>query len=114
IQMTTEMNLALLVRRFGVPRQAAGHVVIVSGAVVGSTVAYWPGEEMRGMLATLVVERDATCGFSAITLSTTANLQGFSSPINGSISQVGMGLIHRNGRLMVPWRSAPRSRVQGT
>ena len=45
---------------YAAPKQQSYDVVIVGGAAVGSSVAYWLGEELRGKLSVLVVEGDST------------------------------------------------------
>ena len=78
---------------YSAPKHRSYDVVIVGGAVVGSSVAYWLGEEMRGKLSVLVVERDSTYEFSSTALSTSAIRQQYSNPINVKISQFGIEII---------------------
>ncbi|MCX7646836.1 MAG: FAD-binding oxidoreductase [Rhodobacteraceae bacterium] len=85
------------------PRRSAYDVVIVGGAVVGSSVAYWLGEETRGRLSVLVVERDSTYEFSSTALSTSAIRQQYSNPINVRISQFGVEIIRGFAERMAPY-----------
>lgn len=85
------------------PKKASYDVVIVGGAAVGSSVAYWLGEEMRGKLSVLVVERDSTYEFSSTALSTSAIRQQYSNPINVKISQFGVETIRNFAERMAPF-----------
>ncbi|MFD1810305.1 NAD(P)/FAD-dependent oxidoreductase [Gemmobacter lanyuensis] len=78
-------------------------MVIVGGAAVGSSVAYWLGEEMRGKLSVLVVERDSSYAFSSTALSTSAIRQQYSNPINVQISQFGVEIIRSFQDRMAPY-----------
>lgn len=85
------------------PKKSAYDVVIVGGAVVGSSVAYWLGEELRGKMSVLVVERDSTYEFSSTALSTSAIRQQYSNPINVKISQFGVEVIRSFQDRMAPY-----------
>lgn len=85
------------------PKKNSYDVVIVGGAVVGSSVAYWLGEEAAGRLSVLVVERDSTYEFSSTALSTSAIRQQFSNPINVKISQFGVDFIRNFEERMGKW-----------
>ena len=85
------------------PKRSSYDVVIVGGAVVGTSVAYWLGEETRGKLSVLVVERDSTYEFSSTALSTSAIRQQYSNPINVKISQFGIEIIESFAQRMAPW-----------
>jgi len=73
------------------PNKTAYDVVIVGGAAVGSSTAYWLSQ--AGGLSVLVVERDSTYEFSSTALSTSAIRQQYSNPINVKISQFGVEFI---------------------
>ena len=75
------------------PARAAYDVVIVGGAAVGSSIAYWLSQAVGDRASILVVERDSTYEFSSTALSTSAIRQQFSNPINVKISQFGIELI---------------------
>ncbi|MFV0472779.1 MAG: NAD(P)/FAD-dependent oxidoreductase [Pikeienuella sp.] len=79
---------------YAAPRRPAYDVVIVGGAVIGSSVAYWLTENPGFDGSILVVERDSTYEFSSTALSTSAIRQQYSNPINVKISQFGVGFIH--------------------
>ena len=85
------------------PKKSAYDVVIVGGAAVGSSVAYWLGEELRGKMSVLVVERDSTYEFSSTALSTSAIRQQYSNPINVKISQFGVEVIRSFQERMAPY-----------
>jgi glycine/D-amino acid oxidase-like deaminating enzyme len=70
-------------------------VIIIGGAVIGSSVAYWLTENPNFQGSILVVERDSTYEFASTTLSTSAIRQQFSNPINVKISQFGVEFIRR-------------------
>ncbi|MEM9577733.1 MAG: FAD-binding oxidoreductase [Pseudomonadota bacterium] len=69
-------------------------VVIIGGAIYGSSVAWWltqmPGFEGR----ILVVERDPTYEFAATSLTNSCIRQQFSNRVNIQISQFGAEFIH--------------------
>ncbi|MFT4717091.1 MAG: glycine/D-amino acid oxidase-like deaminating enzyme [Paracoccaceae bacterium] len=80
-------------RQYGAPDAKKYDVVIVGGAVVGSSVAYWLTQNPDFTGSILVIERDSTYEFSSTALSTSAIRQQFSKPINVKISQFGMEVI---------------------
>jgi glycine/D-amino acid oxidase-like deaminating enzyme len=77
------------------PTRAAYDVVIVGGAAVGSSAAYWLTQALGRQASILVVERDSTYTFSSTALSTSAIRQQYSNPINVKISQFGIEIIRR-------------------
>lgn len=87
------------------PQQAAYDIVIVGGAVVGSSIAYWLGENSRGGRppSILVVERDSSYEFSSTALSTSAIRQQYSNPINVKISQFGVAVVRGFAERMAPY-----------
>lgn len=68
-------------------------IVIVGGAVIGSSVAYWLTENPGFDGSILVIERDSSYEFSSTALSTSAIRQQYSNPINVKISQFGIEVI---------------------
>ena len=68
-------------------------VVIVGGAVSGSSTAYFLAMNPDFQGSVLVVERDRTYRQSATCLSTSAIRQQYSNPINVKISQFGISFI---------------------
>jgi glycine/D-amino acid oxidase-like deaminating enzyme len=80
-------------RDFFAPTSRIYDIVIVGGAVVGSSVAYWLTENPGFNGSILVVERDSSYEFSSTALSTSAIRQQYSNPINIKISQFGIEII---------------------
>lgn len=78
---------------YNAPKHSHYDVVIVGGAAIGSSIAYWLTKEMGGKLSVLVVERDSSYEFSSTALSTSAIRQQYSNPINVTISQFGVEII---------------------
>lgn len=81
------------VKNYGAPARQSYDVVIVGGAVIGSSVAYWLTENAGFGGSILVIERDSTYQFSSTALSTSAIRQQYSNPINVKISQFGIEFI---------------------
>lgn len=77
-------------------------IVIVGGAVMGSSCAYWLNQK-DPTLKILVVERDSNYTFSSTALSTSAIRQQFSNPINVKISQFGVEFIRSFAERMAPF-----------
>lgn len=75
------------------PRAASYDVVIVGGAVIGSSIAFWLTENDGFDGSILVVERDSSYEFSSTALSTSAIRLQYSNPINIQISQFGAEFI---------------------
>jgi glycine/D-amino acid oxidase-like deaminating enzyme len=78
---------------YSLPGRRAYDVVIVGGAVIGSAVAYWLGQDPAFDGSVLVVERDSSYEFSSTALSASSIRQQFSNPINVKISQFGIEFI---------------------
>ncbi len=85
------------------PARAAYDVVIVGGAAVGSSTAYWLSQELGRRASILVVERDSSYEFSSTALSTSAIRQQYSNPINVKISQFGIEVIRGFQERMTPF-----------
>ena len=68
-------------------------VVIVGGAVIGSSVAYWLTNNPDFMGSVLVIERDWSYQHASTSLSAGAIRQQYSNPINVKISQFGIEFI---------------------
>lgn len=79
---------------YGAPKRSSYDIVVVGGAVIGSSVAYWLTENPDFIGSILVVERDSTYEFSSTALSTSAIRQQYSNPINVKISQFGVEFLH--------------------
>lgn len=89
--------------QYKAPARASYDIVIVGGAVVGSSIAYWLGQKLGGNPSVLVVERDSSYEFSSTALSTSAIRQQYSNPINVKISQFGVEFINGFTQRMAPF-----------
>ncbi|MGX8009904.1 FAD-dependent oxidoreductase [Mesorhizobium sp. ORM8.1] len=87
------------------PSRNAYDIVIVGGAVVGSSTAYWLSQALGKDAAILVIERDSSYEFSSTALSTSAIRQQYSNPINVKISQFGIEIIRGSRN---EWRHSTR------
>src|SRR5215470_7659324 len=85
------------------PLRSFYDVVIVGGAVIGSSTAYWLSQAKDTRLSVLVVERDSSYEFSSTALSTSAIRQQYSNPINVKISQFGIEIIRSFPERMKPF-----------
>lgn len=90
----------MAIPRYKSPARSTYDVVIVGGAVIGSSTAYWLSQEMDERASVLVVERDSSYEFSSTALSTSAIRQQYSNPINVRISQFGIEIIRDFPRRM--------------
>lgn len=84
------------------PLRSSYDIVIVGGAVVGSSTAYWLSLALAKDASVLVVERDSSYEFSSTALSTSAIRQQYSNPINVKISQFGIEMIRSFPERMAP------------
>lgn len=82
-------------------------VVIVGGAVIGSSVAYFLMANPDFDGSVLVVERDPTYRFASTSLSSSSIRTQFSNPINVRISQFGSAFITDFARTMQVKGEAP-------
>jgi len=85
------------------PSRNAYDIVIVGGAVIGSSTAYWLSQALGKDTSILVVERDSSYEFSSTALSTSAIRQQYSNPINVKISQFGIEIIRDFAERMAPF-----------
>ncbi|PBB18005.1 FAD-dependent oxidoreductase [Mesorhizobium sp. WSM4313] len=85
------------------PSRNAYDIVIVGGAVIGSSTAYWLSQALGSGASILVVERDSSYEFSSTALSTSAIRQQYSNPINVKISQFGIEIIRGFQERMAPF-----------
>lgn len=85
------------------PSRRAYDIVIVGGAAVGSSTAYWLSRALGRTASVLVVERDSSYEFSSTALSTSAIRQQYSNPVNVRISQFGIEIIRSFPELMAPF-----------
>ncbi|MFV0385825.1 NAD(P)/FAD-dependent oxidoreductase [Paracoccus sp. (in: a-proteobacteria)] len=89
--------------RYKAPKSARYDIVIVGGAAVGSSTAYWLSQKLGPDASVLVVERDSSYEFSSTALSTSAIRQQYSNPINVKISQFGIAFIRSFPDRMAPF-----------
>lgn len=85
------------------PMLSSYDIIIVGGAAVGSSTAYWLSQMLGRDASVLVVERDSSYEFSSTALSTSAIRQQYSNPINVKISQFGIELIRSWPERMGPF-----------
>lgn len=85
------------------PARTSYDIIIIGGAVIGSSIAYWLTEQRQSGQSVLVVERDSSYEFSSTALSTSAIRQQYSNPINVKISQFGVELIRSFAERMAPF-----------
>ena len=80
------------------PTEAPAHssydVIIIGGAIMGSSTAWWLSRNPDFKGRVLVVERDPSYEFAATSLTNSCIRQQFSSEINVQISQFGAEFIH--------------------
>ena len=93
----------MAIRPYKAPSRAAYDIVIVGGAVIGSSTAYWLSQALGNRASILVVERDSSYEFSSTALSTSAIRQQYSNPINVKISQFGIEIIRGFQERMAPF-----------
>ncbi|HRX35184.1 MAG TPA: FAD-dependent oxidoreductase [Aestuariivirga sp.] len=86
--------------RFAAPKSNSYDVVIVGGAVMGSSTAYWLSENADFGGRVLVVERDSTYHFAPSARAASCIRQQFSQPVNILISQFGVEFIRGFGDRM--------------
>ena len=75
-------------------------VVIIGGAMIGSSAAFWTARNPDFQGRILVVERDPTYEFAATTHTNSCIRQQFGSEINIRISQFGAEFIHNFAQFM--------------
>lgn len=85
------------------PSRSTYDIVIVGGAAIGSSTAYWLSQALGQRASILVVERDSSYEFSSTALSTSAIRQQYSNPINVKISQFGVEIIRGFEERMAPF-----------
>ena len=73
-----------------VPARGSYDVVIVGGAMYGSSIAWWLTEQAGFDGSVLVVERDPTYEWTSTSHTNSCIRQQFSAPINIKISQFGV------------------------
>lgn len=94
------------------PKKASYDVVILGGAMMGSSVAWFLTNNPDFNGTVLVVERDPTYAFAATSHTNSCIRQQFSSPLNVKISQFGAEFVQNLPRFMGPASDAPKLTIQ--
>lgn len=92
------------------PKRQSYDVVIVGGAVMGSSTAYWLTDTESFSGSVLVVERDSSYRFASSSLAASCIRQQYSQPLNVLISQFSVDFIRDFGTRMqkhYPHEEAP-------
>lgn len=76
------------------PQHASYDVVIVGGAMIGSSIAWWTARNPDFQGRILVIERDPTYEFAATSHTNSCIRQQFGSAVNIRLSQFGAAFIH--------------------
>ena len=92
------------------PKQTAYDVVIVGGAIMGSSLAWFLTSNPDFSGSVLVVERDPSYALAATSLSNSCIRQQFSSALNVKISQFGAAFVQDLPRFMAA--DAPKLKIQ--
>ena len=85
------------------PARSSYDVVIIGGAIMGASVAYWLTQEPAFDGSILIIERDSTFERASTALATSAIRQQFSNPVNVLMSQFGVEVIRSFPRRMAPF-----------
>jgi len=91
------------------PKQSSYDVVIVGGAMIGCSVAWWLTRMSDASV--LVIERDPTYAFASTSHTNSCIRQQFSNPLNVQISQFGVEFI-KNFTSFMGVEDAPRITLQ--
>lgn len=94
------------------PQRKSYDVVIVGGAIMGSSTAWWLTQDVGFKGRVLVVERDPTYANAATSLSFSCIRQQFSTELNIRISQFGADFIHSLRDRMGGDPRVPKLRIQ--
>lgn len=84
------------------PSRDSYDVVIIGGAVIGASVAYWLTRDPDFQGSVLVVERDPTYEYASTSLSLSGIRQQYSSEINVRIGQFGVDFLRGFADTMAP------------
>ncbi len=85
---------------FQAPKQSSYDVIIVGGAMYGSSVSWWLASNPDFDGSILVVERDPTYEFTSTSHTNSCIRQQFSNPINIRISQFGVEFVKNFRKFM--------------
>ena len=88
---------------YAAPTRSSYDVVVIGGAIMGASVAYWLTQEPAFDGSVLVIERDSTFERASTALATSAIRQQFSNPVNVLMSQFGVEVIRDFPRRMAPF-----------
>ncbi|MES2433011.1 MAG: FAD-binding oxidoreductase [Pseudomonadota bacterium] len=80
-------------RVYKAPQRQSYDVVIIGGAVMGASVAYWLTQNPDFGGTILVVERDGSFEFASTSLASSVIRQQYSNPVNVLMSQFGVEVI---------------------
>ena len=92
------------------PKRAAYDVVIVGGAIMGSSLKWNLNKKLKFDGTVLVVEREPGYALAATSLSNSCIRQQFSTALNVKISQFGAAFVQDLPRFMTP--DAPKLKIQ--
>jgi glycine/D-amino acid oxidase-like deaminating enzyme len=109
IKETTRMAAAL---KHDAPRKRAYDVVIIGGAMLGSSTAWFLTDNPDFDGSVLVIERDPTYEFSGTGHTNSCIRQQFSSALNVRISQFGAAFIQNLPQMMGNDPRVPNLRIQ--
>jgi glycine/D-amino acid oxidase-like deaminating enzyme len=94
------------------PKKSSYDVVIIGGAIMGSSTAWFLMDNTDFDGSVLVVERDPTYEFCGTSLTNSCIRQQFSTELNVRISQFGAEFIQNLPRFMGEGSGAPSLRIQ--
>ena len=93
------------------PNKAAYDVVIIGGAILGSSTAWFLADNPDFNGSVLVVERDPSYEFAATSHTNSCIRQQFSSDLNVKISQFGAEFVQNLPRYMGEASGAPKLKI---
>lgn len=93
------------------PLKSSYDVVIIGGAILGSSTAWFLTENPDFNGSVLVIERDPTYEFAATSLTNSCIRQQFSTELNVRISQFGAEFVQNLPRYMGEASGAPKLRI---
>ena len=95
-----------------IPTKSSYDVVIIGGAMLGASTAWFLTDNPDFNGSVLVIERDPTYEFSATAKSNSCIRQQFSEPLNVQISQFGADFIQNMRQFMGDDPRVPHLRIQ--
>jgi glycine/D-amino acid oxidase-like deaminating enzyme len=97
---------------FQAPQLKSYDVIVIGGAMMGSSVAWFLSQNPDFKGSVLVVERDPTYEYAATSLTNSSIRQQFSEPINVKISQFGADFVKNFKTYMGPDARLPQPIIQ--